>query len=144
MTDDKPKVEPLKSRTMTLDELQTATLRLIKKVKRQLRRSPHEGGLSDEEFIDEVVESLETVIHQDREMLKMHKTTEQEFLSFLDHRQELGHDDFSLIDWKDWVNSKSNIPISESICRSMLLPYVGCGWIQSTEPLRWRITREVA
>ena len=64
-------VEPLKSRTMTLDELQRETLSLIKKLKRQLRRSPHEGGLSDEEFIDDVVESLETTIRQDREMLKM-------------------------------------------------------------------------
>lgn len=134
------KVEPLKSRTMTLGELQRETLALIKKVKRQLRRSPHEGGLSDEEFIDEVLESLETTIHQDREMLKMHKTTEQEFLEFLEDCQSRGKDSFSTIDWKDWVNRRSNIPIAESICRSMLMPYVECGWIRG-DVIRWKILR---
>lgn len=70
-------VEPLKSHVMTLDELQRATLKFCKQVRKQLRKSPHEEGLTDSEFIDEVLEPLETTIHQDREMLKIIKTAEQ-------------------------------------------------------------------
>ena len=66
----RPKVEPLKSRTMTLSELQLETLDLIRKLRFQLRRPAHAEGMSDEEFLEHIVEPLETTIYQDREMLK--------------------------------------------------------------------------
>lgn len=68
---DSNKVRPLTKRTMTLHELQMRTLDVLRKTRFQLRRQGHEGGMSDEEFIEQVVESLETDIYQDRQVLKM-------------------------------------------------------------------------
>lgn len=66
-------VEPLKSRTMTLNELQLATLDLIRKVRFQLNHNPFEEGMSDKEFDSEILCDLETVIIQDRQIIKMHR-----------------------------------------------------------------------
>jgi hypothetical protein len=63
-------VEPLKSRTMTLGELQMATLSVLSLVRKQLRRNPAKGGMSDEEFIENILEPLETDIRQDRHVLR--------------------------------------------------------------------------
>jgi hypothetical protein len=61
-------VEPLKSRAMTLGELQMATLRLIRRVRKHLNRKAHAEGMTDDEFKADVLDSLETVIQQDRSM----------------------------------------------------------------------------
>lgn len=64
------KVRPLKKRTMTLEQLQLRTLDVLRKVRFQLGRQGYEGGMSDAEFVDRVVNVLETDIYQDREILK--------------------------------------------------------------------------
>jgi len=46
------RIKPLKSRTMKLDELQKATLKLYQQVRRQMNRQPWQGGMSDGEFLD--------------------------------------------------------------------------------------------
>jgi len=56
---------------MTLSQLQMRTLDVLRKVRFQLGRQAHEEGMSDAEFIDSILEPLETDIHQDRQMLKM-------------------------------------------------------------------------
>ncbi len=66
-------VEPLKKRTMTLSQLQMRTLDVLRKVRFQLGRAAHENGMSDAEFIEEVLEPLATDIYQDRQVLKMLK-----------------------------------------------------------------------
>ena len=48
-------VEPLKSKTMTLKELQKATLKLIYQTKQQLRRKAWEVGMTDGEFEEKVL-----------------------------------------------------------------------------------------
>ncbi len=67
------KVKPLTKRTMTLSELQMRTMDVIRKVKFQLGRAAHEDGMSDAEFIEEVLDPLTTDIYQDREVLRMHR-----------------------------------------------------------------------
>lgn len=62
--------EPLKSKTMTLSDLQLVTLDLISKVRKQLNRQAHEDGMSDREFQDEVLDSLESEIYADRSVLR--------------------------------------------------------------------------
>lgn len=69
-------VEPLKARTMTLGKLQLATLDLIRKVRFQLNRQAHDEGMSDAEFLEEIVEPLEQVIYADREVLRMSRKRE--------------------------------------------------------------------
>lgn len=56
---------------MTLNELQMRTLDVIRKARFQLRGSAYENSMSDEDFIEQVLEPLETDIIQDRHMLKM-------------------------------------------------------------------------
>lgn len=63
--------QPLKKRTMTLNELQMRTLDVLRKVRFQFGHAPHEYGMNDDEFIDSVVEPLETDIYQDRQILKL-------------------------------------------------------------------------
>lgn len=65
------KVEPLRKKTMTLNELQMKTLDVLRKVRFQFNRSAHEDGMSDTEFLDQIIDPFETEIHQDRQMLKM-------------------------------------------------------------------------
>lgn len=60
------RVPPLKSRTMTLNQLQLETLDLIRKVKFQLNRQGWEEGISDAEFIDKILAPLEFKIYADR------------------------------------------------------------------------------
>lgn len=64
-----PKVEPLRSRTMTLGELQLKTLDLIQHLRFQLQRQAHQDGTTDEEFIEQFVEPLEEQIYADRYVL---------------------------------------------------------------------------
>lgn len=64
-------VQPLKKKTMTLSELQLRTLDVLRKVRFQFNRAAHEDGMSDAEFLDAVLEPLETDIYQDRKVLKM-------------------------------------------------------------------------
>lgn len=63
-------VEPLKSKTMTLKELQKATLKLIYQTKQQLRRKAWEVGMTDGEFEEKVLDQLEADIKSDMEVLK--------------------------------------------------------------------------
>ena len=65
------KVKPLKSKTMTLNELQLRTLNFLRLVRFQFNRQAHEEGMSDGEFIEQVLDPLETTIYQDRQVLKM-------------------------------------------------------------------------
>jgi hypothetical protein len=67
------KVKPLQKRTMTLSQLQLATLDVLRKVKFQLHRNACEAGMSDSEFIEQIVEPLMTDIYQDRQMAKLTK-----------------------------------------------------------------------
>ena len=71
------KVKPLRSRTMTLDQLQLETLDLIRKVRFQLQRQGYEEGMSDEEFMEQIVEPLEHKIYADRHILRMNRKAEQ-------------------------------------------------------------------
>lgn len=64
-------VEPLKKRTMTLNQLQLRTMDVLRKARFQLGRSAHEEGMSDAEFIEQVLEPFETDLYQDRQMLRM-------------------------------------------------------------------------
>jgi len=63
-------VRPLKSRTMTLSQLQLATLGLIRKMEKQLSHQGYEGGMSDSEFIENVLTPLEHTIRADRDVLR--------------------------------------------------------------------------
>jgi hypothetical protein len=63
--------EPLRKKTMTLSQLQMRTLDVIRKVRFQLKRQAHDEGMSDSEFEEEFLDTLETEIYQDRAMLKM-------------------------------------------------------------------------
>lgn len=64
-------IPPLRSRTMTLDELQRATLLLIRRVRKQLFKASWESGLTDEEFVDNVLFPLRDTILQDIQVLTM-------------------------------------------------------------------------
>jgi len=65
------KVRPLKKRTMGLSELQLRVLNVLRHVRFQFNHQVHELGLSDDEFIEQWIEPLETDIYQDRQILKM-------------------------------------------------------------------------
>jgi hypothetical protein len=56
---------------MTLSTLQMQTLDLIRKLRFQLQRSPHEIGLNDTEFLEQIVQPLENKIYHDRAVLRM-------------------------------------------------------------------------
>lgn len=62
--------EPLRSKTMTLAELQKATLKLIRATRKQLGRPQWRDGMSDDEFEEKVLDQLETKIKDDMEMVK--------------------------------------------------------------------------
>lgn len=64
-------VEPLKSRTMTLDQLRKRTKRVLNQCKKQFLKTPYEPGLADQEFIEEFIDPLLTDIWQDTEMEKI-------------------------------------------------------------------------
>ena len=63
-------VEPLRARTMGVSKLQLAILDLCRKTRFQFGRQAHEDGMSDEEFLHEIVEPLEQRIYQDRAVLR--------------------------------------------------------------------------
>ena len=71
-------VKPLRARTMGLSELQLATLDLIRKVRFQLNRLAHEDGMSDSEFLDQIVDKLEHHILQDRVVLRMNRKRKED------------------------------------------------------------------
>lgn len=56
---------------MTLEQLQRRTLKFLRAVSHQLQKMPHEEGLNDTEFIEQVVNPFRNDIKADREMLKM-------------------------------------------------------------------------
>lgn len=56
---------------MTLAQLQKRTLRVLKRVVQQLNRMPHEGGLNDTEFVEQVLDPLRNDILADRDVLRM-------------------------------------------------------------------------
>lgn len=56
---------------MTLEQLQTRTLEFLKLCRRQLLKMPHEEGLNDVEFIDQVLNQFRDDILTDRAVLKM-------------------------------------------------------------------------
>ncbi len=66
-------VKPLRKKTMTLSELQMRTLDVLRRVRFQFNRQAHEPGMSDSEFIEEFVASLETDICQDRQVKKINR-----------------------------------------------------------------------
>jgi hypothetical protein len=65
--------EPLKKRTMTLNDLQLRTLNFLRLCRFQLNKAPHEEGMTDEEFIENELGPFETDIYQDRQILKMNR-----------------------------------------------------------------------
>lgn len=73
----KHKVEPLRSKTLTLGELQLRVVDFLRKARFQFRRQAHEVGMSDEEFIDEHLVPLEERIYQDRKILQMYKNAKK-------------------------------------------------------------------
>lgn len=64
-------VKPLRKRTMTLEQMQVRTLKFLNLCRKQLQRMPHEPGLNDTEFIEQVVNPFRNDILQDRDVLKM-------------------------------------------------------------------------
>jgi hypothetical protein len=50
---------------MTLSELQRRTLKVLRLTRRQFNRAAHEDGMSDNEFLDKVIGSLEWCIKSD-------------------------------------------------------------------------------
>ena len=72
-------VKPLKRRTMALGELQKKTLKILRGVRSQLTRRAHEEGLSDTEFLEQVISPFMERILSDREVLRM-KTSEPQAL----------------------------------------------------------------
>lgn len=64
----KPEVTPLKERIHTLNQLQLETLDLIRKVRLQFQHLPHDPGMNDTEFLEQVVQPLEDKIYRDREI----------------------------------------------------------------------------
>lgn len=64
-------VEPLKSKTMTLKELQRAALKFAKQVRKQLRKAHWQGGMTDKEFSEKVVGDFIVNIKCDIEVEKM-------------------------------------------------------------------------
>lgn len=73
-------VKPLKARTMGLAELQLATMDLIRKVRFQFGHKPHDDGMTDNEFLEEIVDPFEQKILADRSVIrdKRRKQREQE------------------------------------------------------------------
>lgn len=58
-------VVPLKSKTMTLNELRKEVLSLCKKVRKQFNRKSWQDGLLDDEFLSKVIEPLVSKIQCD-------------------------------------------------------------------------------
>ena len=67
------KVTPLQKRTMTLSKLQMRTLDVLRAVRFQMSEKGY-NNMSDNEFLDQVIEPLETDIYQDRQVRKMART----------------------------------------------------------------------
>lgn len=67
----KNRVEPLKQRTMTLDQLQHRTIEVLRLMVKQLGKAPYEDGLSDNEFIAQIIDPFDADIRTDRYILKM-------------------------------------------------------------------------
>ena len=64
-------VKPLTKRTMTLEQLQKRTIKVLQQCRKRLRTPPYAVESTDEEFIYDVIETLIIDIKQDRDMLKM-------------------------------------------------------------------------
>lgn len=64
-------ITPLRKKTMTIDEIQKKTLKLIKEVRKHLSTPTHVSGVTDTEFDDRFLGTLETEIRNDIEYRKM-------------------------------------------------------------------------
>lgn len=62
---------------MTFKQLQQRTLKVLRLVVKQLNRAAHMPGLSDDEFIDEVLCPLKNDILQDQYMLKQYEKEQE-------------------------------------------------------------------
>lgn len=56
---------------MTLDQLQRRTIKTIRLMQKQLKRKHYHGGMTDEEFSDQVLNAFANDILTDRVILKM-------------------------------------------------------------------------
>lgn len=70
-------VEPLKAKTMTLEELQLRTIDLIKQVRKQLKRAHFEEGMTDNDFMRNVLEPFEHDIKTDRYVIRKRREAEE-------------------------------------------------------------------
>jgi hypothetical protein len=73
----KSKVEPLRRKVMTLEQLQNRTLKVLKLTIKQFGKGPHEDGMSDNEFIHDVLEELDMDIRHDQDILKLQAESKQ-------------------------------------------------------------------
>jgi len=64
-------VRPLKSKTMTIDELRTSVLTFMRQTRKQFNRAAHDEGMSDNEFLSHVLDPLEYRIRADRDVEAM-------------------------------------------------------------------------
>ena len=64
-------IQPLRKKTMTLNDVQERTIKLIKAVRKHLSTPTHVSGVTDTEFDDKFLCTLETEIRNDIEYRKM-------------------------------------------------------------------------
>lgn len=76
-SDKAAKVTPLRRRTMTLEQLQLKTLRLIKKIHKHLNTPTLVSGVTDGEFFEKYCYPLEARISEDRMILSDHEETDR-------------------------------------------------------------------
>ena len=69
-------IEPLRARTMSLDTLQRRTLEVIKQTIKQFDHHYYEDGLSDRQFVDQVLRSFAEDIKVDRLVLARRRKKE--------------------------------------------------------------------
>lgn len=56
---------------MTLEQLQVRTLKFLRQCRRQFNHLPHEQGMTDIEFIEDVLNPFKNDILSDRDVLRM-------------------------------------------------------------------------
>lgn len=72
------KVEPLRKRTLTLEQLQRKTLKVLRLVRKHLNSQPwKDGTMTDDEFLEAIIEPLESEIVADRHVLGMHRKSDE-------------------------------------------------------------------
>ena len=66
-------VPPLQSRIQSRDELANSAIKFAEQCWDQLHKPPHEDGLTDQEFADQVIANFKEKVGNDREMLRMRR-----------------------------------------------------------------------